>query len=313
MKLPRADRKRFDVVGLGYNTIDHLCVVARHVRLDSKQRMVAFDRQPGGQVPTALVALQRWGLRTGYVGSFGDDDHGAAARRSLEVEGVDVSGTLVRPGLANQESVILVDEVSGERSVLWQRPDGMGLTPEELSREPFESCRLLHTDGYDIEAATAAARWAKEAGAAVMIDIDFPGPGVEVLLGLTDLLIVSPDFLLRLTGQRDVRAALRETRRLGPEVCIATMGTGGALALEGRRFLYQPAFRVLVRDSTGAGDVFHAGYAYGVLHGWSTPETLRFAAAAAALKCEKLGPRPGIPTVERALALAGDGAPARRR
>ncbi len=83
------------------------------------------------------------------------------------------------------------------------------------------------------------------------------------------------------------------------------MGTGGALALEDGRWLYQPAFRVRVRDSTGAGDVFHAGYAYGVLHGWRTPETLRFAAAAAALKGETLGPRPGIPSVERARALAG--------
>ena len=293
-----------DVVGLGYNTIDHLCVVARHVRLDSKQRMVEFDRQPGGQVPTALVALQRWGLQTRYVGSFGDDAGGAEARSSLVAEGIDVAATVVRPGLANQESVILVDEVSGERSVLWQRPEGMGLRPEELSRRHFADCRLLLTDGYDIEAATAAAGWAKEAGARVMLDIDFPGPGVEHLLALTDLLIVSPDFLLRLTGREDLRAALKESQRLGPALCVATMGTGGALVLEDGRFLYQPAFRVAVRDSTGAGDVFHAGYAYGVLHAWTTLETLRFAAAAAGLKCEKLGPRPGIPTVERAMALA---------
>jgi len=296
-----------DVVGLGYNTIDHLCVIARQVRLDSKQRMVAFDRQPGGQVPTALVALQRWGLRARYIGSFGDDAGGEVARSSLATEGVDVSATVVRPGLANQESVILVDEVSGERSVLWQRPDGMGLRPDELSRDYFRDCRLLLTDGYDIEAATAAAGWAREAGALVMLDIDFPGPGVENLLALTDLLIVSPDFLLRLTGREDLRAALKESHRLGPSLCVATLGTGGALALERGRFLYQPAFRVHVRDSTGAGDIFHAGYAYGALNGWSTPDTLRFAAAAAALKCEKLGPRPGIPTVERALQLSRAG------
>lgn len=300
-------RQRVDVVGLGYNTIDHLCVVARHVRLDSKQRMVQFDRQPGGQVPTALVALQRWGLRTRYVGSFGGDANGEEARRSLAAEGIDVAATVVRTGLPNQESVILVDEVSGERSVLWQRPEGMGLRPGELRRRDFGDCRLLLTDGYDVEAATAAARWAKEAGALVMLDIDFPAPGVEDLLALTDLLIVSPDFLLRLTGIEDLRRALARSQRLGPRLCVATLGTGGALALDGGRSLYQPAFRVQVRDSTGAGDVFHAGYAYGVLHGWPTADSLRFAAAAAALKCEQLGPRPGIPTVERALALAARG------
>lgn len=297
--------ERVDVVGLGYNTIDHLCVIARHVRLDSKQRMVQFDRQPGGQVPTALVALQRWGMRTRYIGSFGDDAGGDVAKASLVAEGIDVEATVVRPGLPNQESVILVDEVSGERSVLWQRPEGMGLRPDELSRRHFSDCRLLLTDGYDVDAATAAARWAVEAGARVMLDIDFPAPGVEHLLAATHLLIVSPDFLFRLTGRDDLRVALKESQRMGPAVCVATMGTGGALALEDGRFLYQPAYRVAVRDSTGAGDVFHAGYAYGVLHGWSTVDTLRFAAAAAALKCEKLGPRPGIPTVARALGKAG--------
>ena len=137
-----------------------------------------------------------------------------------------------------------------------------------------------------------------------MLDIDFPGPGVERLLERTDLLIVSPDFLARLTGCDDLRTALKQSQRLGPKLCVATLGTGGALALEDGTFLYQPAYRVAVRDSTGAGDVFHAGYAYCWLRGWGTVETLRFAAAAAALKCEKLGPRPGIPTVERALALA---------
>lgn len=300
-----AARRRADVVGLGYNTIDHLCVVARHVRLDSKQRMVQFDRQPGGQVPTALVALQRWGLATRYVGSFGDDAGGREARQSLVDEGVDVASTVIRPGLANQESVILVDQVSGERSVLWQRPEGMGLMPEELRRRDFTGCRLLLTDGYDIEAATTAAGWARDAGALVMLDIDFPGPGVERLLALTDLLIVGPEFLFRLTGIDEPRRALRAARRFGPGLCVATMGTGGALALERGRVLYQPAFRVDVCDSTGAGDVFHAGYAYGVLNGWSMPKSLRFAAAAAALKCEKLGPRPGIPEVGRALSLAG--------
>src|SRR5712692_2385478 len=75
--------KQFDVVGLGCNSMDHLCVVNRHPRLDSKQQLVAYDRQPGGQVPTALVALQRWGLRTAYIGMFGDDPGGALAHAAL--------------------------------------------------------------------------------------------------------------------------------------------------------------------------------------------------------------------------------------
>ena len=305
--IPSSGKPRFDVVGLGFNTIDHLCVVSRHVRLDSKQRMVRFDRQPGGQVATALVALQRWGLRTAYVGSFGGDAGGAESRDSLAAEGIDLSGTVVRPGVGNQESVILIDEVSGERSVLWQRPDGLALRPDELSREHVESTRLLLLDAYDMPAAVTAARWAKGADGLVMLDADFPAAGIEELLGLTDLLIVSPEFPIRLTGQQDIRCALRATARRGPHLCAVTLGPGGALVLEDKVFTYTSAFRVPVVDSTGAGDVFHAGFIYGVLQGWPTRQTLRFAAAAAALKCAKLGGRPGIPTVAQAEALA-DGA-----
>src|SRR6185295_1133162 len=110
-----------DVVGFGLNSIDHLCVVRRHPRLDSKQQLVTYDVQPGGQVPTALVALQRWGLRTAYVGSFGDDLGGVRSHASLAIEGIDLSATVTRANTAQQVSVILIDEVSGERSVLWQR------------------------------------------------------------------------------------------------------------------------------------------------------------------------------------------------
>src|SRR5271169_297920 len=104
--------KRFDVVGFGVSSVDHLCVVKRHPRLDSKQQLVTYDVQPGGQVPTALVALQRWGLRTAYVGGFGDDTGGVLSRTSLATEGVDISATVTRRDVRQQVSVILIDEGS---------------------------------------------------------------------------------------------------------------------------------------------------------------------------------------------------------
>ena len=127
--------KRFDVVGFGLSSVDHLCVVKRHPRLDSKQELVTYDRQPGGQVPTALVALQRWGLCTAYVGSFGDDAGGAMARAALADEGVELSGSVIRIDTRQQVSVILIDEISGERSVLSERVPELILRAEELPHE----------------------------------------------------------------------------------------------------------------------------------------------------------------------------------
>jgi len=295
----------FDVVGLGLNSIDHLCVVKRHPRLDSKQPLVSYDVQPGGQVPTALVALQRWGLRTAYVGAFGDDAGGELARASLVSEGVDVSATTVRPCVRQQVAVILIDEGSGERSVLWQRVEPLLLRAEELQGQALTAGRVLLMDAVDVPAAIAAARLAKAKGILTVLDTDTPAAGIHELLRLTDVLIVAAEFPAQLTGIGDLRAALRATAKHGPWFVGVTLGPGGALALVHGAVHYVPAFRVPVVDSTGAGDVFHAGSIYGLLQGWPAADTLRYAAAAAALKCGMLGARPGIPTLERARALAG--------
>ncbi len=306
--------KRFAVVGFGLNTMDHLCLVARHPRLDSKQRMVAYERQPGGQVPTALVALQRWGVSTAYVGCFGDDADGNESRRSLEHEGIDLAACLTRRGVGHHLSVILIDEISGERAVVWQRPDVLAMRPDELRRPDLTAGRVLLMDAYDLPAAIRAASWAKEDGVLTVLDIDGPGPGVEELLRLTDVLITSAEVLPRLTGNGELRAALRKAATMGPWFVGVTLGPGGALAFEGGQFHYVPSYRVPVIDTTGAGDIFHAGCIYGLLQKWETAKTLRFAAAAAALKCGRLGGRPGIPRLERALALCeGTRGPAQRQ
>lgn len=304
MTSPPPAGRRFDVVGFGLSSVDHLCVVRRHPRLDSKQQLLIYDVQPGGQVPTALVALQRWGLRTAYIGSFGDDPGGVMARTALASEGIDLAATVARTNTRQQVSVILIDEISGERSVLWERVDDLILQPDEVAQACVAAGRVLLLDAVDMPTAIAAARHAKDAGVLTVLDTDNPTPGIDDLLQHTDVLIVGAEFPARLTGISDLRGALRAASQRGPWFVGVTLGPGGALAHVRGKFHYVPAFRVPVVDSTGAGDIFHAGAIYGLLQGWPAHETLRFAAAAAALKCEKLGGRPGIPTLERAMALA---------
>jgi sugar/nucleoside kinase (ribokinase family) len=160
-------------------------------------------------------------------------------------------------------------------------------------------------DAVDTTTACIAAAWAKESGVCTVLDIDEPSIGIDDLLKLTDVLIAGAEFPAKLTGKSDLRAALRDIAARGPWFVGVTLGAGGALALVRGQFHYVPAFRLPVVDSTGAGDVFHAGSIFGLLRGWPVEDTMRFAAAAAALKCGKLGARTGIPPLERALSLAG--------
>jgi sugar/nucleoside kinase (ribokinase family) len=295
---------RFDVVGLGAGTLDHLCVVRRPPAADGKQPIARHVVQPGGQVPTALVALSRWGLRTAYAGVLADDEGGALQERSLREEAVDVAGCPRRPHGRTRLSIILVDEVTGARSVLWHPPRDLDLGAGELERERLTAGRALLVDADDAEAALTAASWAQEAGVLVVLDADEPGPRAGELVACCDVAIVPAPFPPRLTGRDALRPALREMRARGPRLVAATLGGGGVLACDADGFHYVPAVPVAAVDTTSAGDLFHAGTLYGLLQGWGVDRTLRFAAAAAALECAALGGRAAIPALERVYALA---------
>ena len=261
---------------------------------------------PGGQVATAVAACQQWGLRTRYVGKIGDDQAAAIHRAEFERLGVEAH-LVTTPGCASQQAVILVDD-AGERTVLWKRDNRLTLRPEELRREWITQARALHVDGHDTAAAVVATSWAQDAGVPVIADLDDLYPGVELLLEKIDYLITSRDIPGRLTGDPDLRKSLPAVRsRYGCRLTAATLGHEGVLAWDGSRFHYATAFLVQPLDTTGAGDIFHAGFIYGLLQGWPLPRQLDFACAAAALNCTAAGARGGIQSVENIANLIATG------
>jgi len=294
---PAAERP-FDVVGLGENSIDHLCVVPRLPGLGDKVRAAHYELQGGGQVATAMVACRRLGLRAKYVGTVGDDAMGRIALAELAREGVDTHGVRVQRDTATRLSFILIDQASGERTVVWDHDPRLRIEPGSLRREEIACARVLHVDATDVPAALTAARWAREDGVVTCIDIDHVPEGADELLGLIDLCIVSAGFPSELTGERDRERALVALRRWNPTgfLCM-TLGAEGALALDGDRIIHAPAFAVEPVDTTACGDVFHGAFLYAALAGFELAPALRFANAAAALKTRALGGRPGIPTL----------------
>lgn len=296
-----------DLVGVGLNATDTVIPLDQYPPRGSKVEYSAVTILPGGQVATTVVACQQWGLRTRYVGKLGDDTAATLHREAFARAGVEPQLITV-PGGASPQSLILVD-ADGERTVLCRRDERLILNPEDLKPEWITNARALHVDGHDTAAATTAARWAREAAIPVIADLDELYPGVEALIELIDYLIVSRDFPARLTGEPDLETALQTMqRRYGCKLTAATLGPDGVLAWDGREFHAAPAYRVAAVDTTGAGDIFHAGFIYGLLQGWELDRQLDFACAAAALNCAAVGARGGIRTAAEieALMLQGD-------
>ncbi len=288
-----AEPLKVDLVGVGLNATDTLIPLQSFPARGSKTEYRAATVMPGGQVATTVVACQTWGLSTRYVGKLGDDDAARLHRDAFARAGVEAQLIAV-PGAASPQSLILVDG-SGERTVLCRRDERLILQPEDLHRDWIVNARALHVDGYDTAAATVAAAWAHAAGIPVIADLDEPYPGVEALLENIDYLIVSRDFPGRLMDEPNLERALRRMQiRYGCKLTAATLGEDGVLAWDGERHRYSAAYRVPVVDTTGAGDIFHAGFIYGLLQNWPLEQQLDFACAAAAINCMAAGARGGI-------------------
>lgn len=291
-----AEASMVDLVGVGLNATDTLIPLSTYPDRGSKTEYRSVSVMPGGQTASAVVACQCWGLSTRYVGRLGDDDAGRLHRREFARTGVDARIVEV-PGAASPQSLIVVDS-GGERTVLCRRDDRLLMQSQDLRKEWIVNARALHVDGYETAAATQAARWAREAGIPVIADLDETYEGVEDLLENIDYAIVSRDFPGRLTGERNLERALRRMhQRYACRVTAATLGQDGVLAWDGKRCYLHPAYRVPVVDTTGAGDIFHAGFIFGLLQGWPLERQLDFACAAAALNCMASGARGGIRTV----------------
>jgi len=285
------------VVGVGINATDTIIRLPNFPAPDSKVEIIGTDVKAGGQVASAMVACQRWGLRARYVGKIGDDAAGKFQVAEMAREGVETHWIIAK-GCLSQCAHILVDERSGERTVLWKREPKIAFRPDDLQRGWISGARALLVDGHDTVAAQRAARWARKKMIPVVGDFDNRYPGVEALLEYVDFPITSKDFPERLTSEKDLLKSLpRIHSRFKCHLTAATLGRLGVIAWDGTRFILCPGFIVRALDTTGAGDIFHGAFVYGLACGWEFQPILEFSCAAAALNCTALGARGGIPSL----------------
>lgn len=288
----------FDVAGVGAAALDYVCTLPEWPEPAgpaAKLPILDYRMSPGGQTATAMAACAAFGLRAAFAGVIGADSDGRRVREALEARGVDLAHAHVEGKQAY--SIILLTTASAERIVLWRAAAARSGPPPALD------ARLVHVDDSDEEAALSAARAAREAERLVTTDIDRVTARTGDLIGLATHPILAEHVPQALTGARDLEAALRQMRHLTAAPLIVTRGASGALALEGDALVDVAGIPVDARDTTGAGDVFRAGFITALLEGRDLRACLRFANAAAAASCEGQGAIAAVPTRARVDAL----------
>ena len=294
-------KREFDAAGFGANAIDHLVRMSGPPSFGGKSEIDSYDIEPGGEVASTMFGLERLGFKTAYAGSFGCDAAGEIGLRSLRDAGVNLEYSRIVETAKTQVGFILIDGSSGERTVLWQRDPALAHTAADAPIDLVSRCRILHMTPHDSPACIRMAEAARAAGTIVSLDADNVFKGIEELLPLVDICITSEDLPQRLTGETDLRTALKRMQdAYAPTIIGATLGKRGSIFLSGEEYIETPGVPVPggCIDTTGAGDAFRTGFLYGVLSGQSIDECCRTANAVASLKCRQIGARRGLPAID---------------
>lgn len=294
--------RAFQVIGFGENAVDQVCKVPEYPRHDTKVQMEKMLMLGGGTIATACSLCARYGLKTRYVGRVGDDEKGAFARKELASEPMDLVIEVV-PMASSHFSLIIVDRPTGGRTILWERDPRLLYAEGELNPKALLEGQILHLDGNDVPASIQAATWARESGMKIFLDVDKVQDNVDQLLSLVDFAIPSLEFVKNFSGKDDWREGIKEVKKKCPGLVVVTLGDEGSAVLWKNEIRHFKAFPIKTVDSTGAGDVFHGAFIFGMLQGWSLGRCLRFSNAAGGLACTRLGARSAIPTLEAVLEL----------
>ncbi len=290
--------KTADLFGFGIAAVDDLIEVASYPPSGDKTEVLARRRQGGGLCTTALVAAARLGMRCVYGGLLGHNELSDFTRATLHKEGIATTPDAAYPEAEPFHSWIIVDRSSGERTILYSRERVVTPQPSDVPVERIASSRALFVDHLGVAAALHACEIAREAGVPSIADIENTADqDIARLIALVDHLILPLRVGKILSGCESPVDAIRALARNARPCTVLTDGARGCWYLEQGtdEVKHQAALPVEVVDTTGCGDVFHGAYAAGLVLGMTIPDTIRFAAATAAIKATRPGGQWGIP------------------
>lgn len=287
------------IVGIGANVFDTLYNIPTYPTEDTKMRATASKTAGGGPVATGLVAAQKLGEQTGYIGVLTDDNGGRFLKEDFEKYGVKTDFIEVKKGYRSFASVLWLSADSTSRTCVFDKGDIPPLVLNEAQKQAIKNAELLMVDGNEMDAAVEAAKIARENGVKVLYDCGGLYEGVERLLSLSDILIPSEEFAIGHTGCKTAEEAAKKLyETYNPEVVVVTQGKKGGLLFKGEEIIYYPIYPAKVVDSNGSGDVFHGAFAAGIVKGFDFLKCCHFSSAVSAIKCTGVGARESVPDFE---------------
>lgn len=313
--------EKYHVVGLGSCTMDLIFTVDDIMRMDfidrynKEKKYIAIENStklnvknvkffPGGSAANICSDLSNIGYKTAYIGGIGDDSSGKTCMEDMKRHNVDVSGVKIFSEDSTATSIIIITPWAKDRSILAYKGANNLFTKDHIPEEMLKSTRCFIwtslTSDNGIGAIKRCIDLAKSSGAMIA-----GAPSISIiknrfeetveLLKLTDITSMNDEELIALTGKRHIEEGIRVLFNWGLKVVNITFGKDGQWISDGSQLVKTLPPKVLMQDTTGAGDATMSGVIYGTLEGLSLHETARIASSLSAMEIETTGVRAGVP------------------
>jgi sulfofructose kinase len=290
--------KQHRVICVGHAALDRVYTVDAWPAGSAKVPANQYSESGGGMAANAAAAISKLGGEAAFWGPTGDDAVSDAIRAHMIADGVDVQWLLKFPGRTSSHSAVILDH-AGERLVVGYRGSALQVPSNWLPIDEIGFARAVLADVRWPNGAVEALRAARDTSVPAILDAEVADRQVlDLLTGVADHVIFSERGMAAWAGE-DIEGGLRRVIGKGGQVAAVTRGAKGVTWVEAddpRTLKNCPAFEVKAVDTLAAGDVFHGAYALAIAGGSKVAEAMRFASAAAAIKCTRPGGRAGAPS-----------------
>ena len=283
------------ILGLGTVVVDHQVFLKALPEPDTKGEILSDRFQVGGPVPTALALLSRFGVETSFIGKWSTDEWGSMIEEDLGGSKVSIGNALVHPQFRTGFAHVWVEKGTGRRSIAAYR-GRHEIIEADLEGVDWSRYGALHLDGWSTDAAIVAAEKMRATGGKGFLDLGSPKARLEELISRVDHVNCPRRLFEKLFPGESSEVVSARFLAYGAESVSVTDGTQGSWMTTEKGTIHQSAFAIEAVDTNGAGDIFSGAMVFGLMQGWPHTDCLRFAAAAAALKCQRLGNRGALPS-----------------
>jgi sulfofructose kinase len=270
---------------VGHASVDHHFEIEAFATVPTKTPATSYRMIAGGMAANAAIALAQLGAPVRLLGRVGDDAAGAFVRSAVLHCGVDTHLEVVPDAYTSVSSVVV--DARGERQIFNHRGDALAKA-HALDLSQLQGACAVLVDPRWCEGAQAALQWARAQRVLAVLDADVaPRAALQTLVPAAHWAVFSEPGLACYAPGASQADALASALTAGAQVAMVTLGERGVawMHAQGGGLHTQSAFAVRALDTTGAGDVFHAALTLCLSEGQADAQAIRFACAAAALKC----------------------------